>query len=620
MRNIKFLIFIFIFVFLFIPKSVFAANKLSITVDGVDVYYESLVDAINSVSDNSLTTIKLLDDVEIGSNIIINTNKDIIIDGDSKFKLVRSFSADKWYNGQLFNVKAGAKLTLRGVIIDNFNNYTFDYEQYENDLKNQKKISDATIYLTKENDKPDITANMINNAGEVNIIDSRIENYFSTSGKGLINAVNNSITTISNSTIRHCVCLNGGLVIYVTGSNARVYVENGTLIDDNYATHNGGIFKIYNGAIVEMNGGTISNTRAVNTNGTVSMTYGSGSTFILNNGIVTKNSGVIGKNNGRNAPFYIHSGSKFIMNGGTIEDNYGLSTGGVDAPGHATSGIELNGGLIQGNRNGSGSEYRSDINVCNDYDLIIGEDMTVNGNIYVAGDITNNGVINGEVTLDISNTEDKNTILGTGVIVGDVIIKYKGEVIPEIDSSVKIEGQHVSCNTDTEIVARLIFNGGVDVDNNSYDLVAVNTDGVPEIVFPTRTGYTFTSWYLDKKLTDKWNNEPITEDTTLYAKWNKNKYVVSWDADTDLTISELYSYNDKILVPDLPEKDGYIFVKWDGFEEGMVVPDHDLEFKAIWEKFENPETKLHIPYFVIVIVVISTVITLVFNKKQKEVL
>ena len=42
---------------------------------------------------------------------------------------------------------------------------------------------------------------------------------------------------------------------------------------------------------------------------------------------------------------------------------------------------------------------------------------------------------------------------------------------------------------------------------------------------PTRTGYTFAGWYKDAELTKKFNftTDTITEDITLYAKWNKKQ-------------------------------------------------------------------------------------------------
>ena len=44
---------------------------------------------------------------------------------------------------------------------------------------------------------------------------------------------------------------------------------------------------------------------------------------------------------------------------------------------------------------------------------------------------------------------------------------------------------------------------------------------------PTKNGYTFVDWYKDSELTIVFNfNTPITEDTTIYAKWKKEQFPV----------------------------------------------------------------------------------------------
>lgn len=48
---------------------------------------------------------------------------------------------------------------------------------------------------------------------------------------------------------------------------------------------------------------------------------------------------------------------------------------------------------------------------------------------------------------------------------------------------------------------------------------------------PSRSGYTFAGWYTDKEGTEKYNfNSPVVSDLVLYAKWNPNKYIVTFDA------------------------------------------------------------------------------------------
>lgn len=77
----------------------------------------------------------------------------------------------------------------------------------------------------------------------------------------------------------------------------------------------------------------------------------------------------------------------------------------------------------------------------------------------------------------------------------------------------------------------------VTFDNNSDDVFAAPTEAqilapvggyVIEPINPTAFGYHFVGWYKDAECTQKWDfaNDNVTEDTTLYAKWNSVDDVV----------------------------------------------------------------------------------------------
>ncbi len=612
----KYIIFILFFILL-LPINVLATN-VELEQNGTKTTYETLNEALNNALDNTEVKITLLNDLSINSTININANKNIIIDGNN-YNLTYLNNNGIWYTGQLFNIKANGTLTLNNLTIDGNNNYLFDNETYQSDLKNNYKAENVSKYLTSELNKPNITANMINNAGNLTLDNVTIKNFFSMSGKNLINGSANTITKIINTKIEHCATTSGGLVIYVSGANAKVYVEDGTIINDNYVASNGGIFKIYSGAVLEMNGGEVKNTKAANTNGVVSMTYGTGSSFILNDGIISNNSGVAGANNGRNAPFYVHSGSKFIMNGGIIEYNYGSSNGGLDAPGYSNADVELNGGTIQYNETTKpGYEQRSDVNIQYDYDLTLGKDMNINGNIYVVGDLTNNGNINGNVILDLSTSTTSNTITGEGKITGDVIIKYSGETEPVINENINITGRQVSYETTTEAVARFEFNGGKDKEGYSYDLIAVTKeDGtLDRIPTPTKEGHTFINWYTDKDLTMIWNNSKVTTDITLYASWQINEYIITWDVDGKKTTA-VYKYGDIIKLPEEPIKEGYAFTGWKNYEENMTTPASNMTFIATFEKIKNPNTGITTPHLVLTVLLLLSIGFIKLTDKKK---
>ena len=61
--------------------------------------------------------------------------------------------------------------------------------------------------------------------------------------------------------------------------------------------------------------------------------------------------------------------------------------------------------------------------------------------------------------------------------------------------------------------------------------VKVSDNGyIPMPTNPTRAGYDFVKWYIDESLASEWTfGHKVTEDTTLYAKWNPVYYSVTYD-------------------------------------------------------------------------------------------
>ena len=98
---------------------------------------------------------------------------------------------------------------------------------------------------------------------------------------------------------------------------------------------------------------------------------------------------------------------------------------------------------------------------------------------------------------------------------------------------------------------------------------------VSEPTKPTHTGYTFGGWYTDQACTDGKeftfdadgkSTTPITDNTTLYAKWTKNRYTVTFDVDgqTDLISPVSVEHGNGVLKPDTSKltKEGYTFDGW----------------------------------------------------------
>lgn len=61
-------------------------------------------------------------------------------------------------------------------------------------------------------------------------------------------------------------------------------------------------------------------------------------------------------------------------------------------------------------------------------------------------------------------------------------------------------------------------------EQKTYALIAKENNLLPEPEQPTKDGYVFDGWYADEEYENEWNFEEdaVTENITLYAKWIKN--------------------------------------------------------------------------------------------------
>lgn len=82
---------------------------------------------------------------------------------------------------------------------------------------------------------------------------------------------------------------------------------------------------------------------------------------------------------------------------------------------------------------------------------------------------------------------------------------------------------------------------------------------------PSRTGYTFGGWFIDKECTESFDFKTMLRaDTTLYAKWNKIIYTVKFESNGGTPVADVttgFEYGYKISEPELT-KTYYTFVAW----------------------------------------------------------
>ncbi len=89
---------------------------------------------------------------------------------------------------------------------------------------------------------------------------------------------------------------------------------------------------------------------------------------------------------------------------------------------------------------------------------------------------------------------------------------------------------------------------------------------------PTMTGNAFDKWYEDEACTQEYDfNTEITDNKTLYAGWQLNKYSVTFVTNGGTAIpSQLKDHGSKADRPENPQKIGHTFAKWCS-DEGLTT-------------------------------------------------
>ena len=91
--------------------------------------------------------------------------------------------------------------------------------------------------------------------------------------------------------------------------------------------------------------------------------------------------------------------------------------------------------------------------------------------------------------------------------------------------------------------------------------VPANTD-LYNLPIPKRENYDFIGWYTDSKTTNEFvDNTKITDNITLYAKWEKSTYTLTYFVEGEEKSMEV-KRNTKLEDITLPINEGYSFVGW----------------------------------------------------------
>lgn len=97
---------------------------------------------------------------------------------------------------------------------------------------------------------------------------------------------------------------------------------------------------------------------------------------------------------------------------------------------------------------------------------------------------------------------------------------------------------------------------------------------------PTKEGHTFIGWYSGES---EWDFEtPVTADLTLTAKWQINRYTITFDTAGGSEVPSItQDYGTAITAPANPTKTGYTFAGWDR-ESPSTMPAGDMTITARW--------------------------------------
>ena len=114
---------------------------------------------------------------------------------------------------------------------------------------------------------------------------------------------------------------------------------------------------------------------------------------------------------------------------------------------------------------------------------------------------------------------------------------------------------------------------------------------------PTKAGYTFDGWFTDKDYTKSYDfATPVTDDITLYAKWEIASYNVNFDSMGGSSLdNQQVTYNGTAATPSAPTKAGYTFDGWftdkdytKSYDFATPVTD-DITLYAKWNKIPDQQ-------------------------------
>lgn len=234
--------------------------------------------------------------------------------------------------------------------------------------------------------------------------------------------------------------------------------------------------------------------------------------------------------------------------GGTISGNTGI--------GIKSGNLNITSGTIEGTRSTTYEEPVSQTNGITSEGSAIIVDSYIgyagSMNINISGENTTLTSATGYAIREIGNTAGETNVVTLNVSGGNfagatdrAAVLVRDETKPTVsitggtyssDPANYLAGGYASARVNDKYVV-----------GSATHTVTFNSDGGSEVAAadnvthgatvsaptaPTKSGYTFIGWYKDDEFNSVWTFETdaVTADITLYAKWESNKYTVTFDA------------------------------------------------------------------------------------------
>ena len=249
------------------------------------------------------------------------------------------------------------------------------------------------------------------------------------------------------------------------------------------------------------------------------------------------------------------------------EESDAMSIGGGDANNSPT---EIIGGTFDGSvTNGgtiSGGAFTGP--VWNN-GIISGGQFT--GSVVNRGTITN-GTFGGEVTNESGRSFG---VISGGTFNGKVTNKNDISDPPE-ETPAKISGGTFN----REVMGACTVTFLSDGEHSAPPQIRANAPAARP-ADPTKEGHTFIGWYNGES---EWNFEtPVTEKLTLTAKWQINRYTITFDTAGGSEVAPItQDYGTTITAPANPTKTGYTFAGWDKTIPS-TMPAENITLTARWQ-------------------------------------